>query len=65
MDMMAGETTNGMGGISDDQLLMHLDSKYSNFKTTLNNRKPLLFIKPYTRNSTSLTIDQKKAEIYR
>jgi hypothetical protein len=46
----------------DEQLLLHFEGKHSYFKTTLNNRKPLLFIRPYTRNSSaSMTIDERKA----
>lgn len=42
------------------------DSRYSNFRTTINNRKQLLYLKPYTRyQHNSLTIDQKKTEIYK
>jgi hypothetical protein len=42
------------------------ESKYSNFRTSVSHRKQLLYLKPYTRyQSQSLTIDQKKMEIYR
>lgn len=37
------------------------ESKYSNFRTSVSNRKQLLYLKPYTRyQSQHLTLDQKK-----
>lgn len=51
-----------VASLYDDVLLSEI--KHCNFKTTLNARKPLLFLRPYARNSTATTIDQRKAEIY-
>lgn len=44
--------------------MLQVQTKHCNFKTTLNARKPLLFMRPYARNSTATSIDQRKAQIY-
>ena len=42
------------------------ESKYSNFRTSIANRKQLMYIKPYTRyQSEHLTIDEKKNKVYK
>lgn len=52
--------------IEDEDLQASRDTRYSSFKTSLNNRKQLLYLKPYTRDrNCGMTIDQRKTQIYK
>ena len=64
-ELLEMEQFHPMSAVCEEPIAGFIESKYSNFKTSLNNRRQLLFLKPYTRNKdTSLTIDQRKTEIY-